>query len=112
MMAIRKWPKTESEDVGFVRKYCLAKTYPASDLCCPYVKAKITAKSSKISTGRPDFIEVDGIFLCRYPDESIPLQEAYLTSGLDRCPNTERREVIDTLYRLENGQPILRRKRE
>jgi hypothetical protein len=95
LMVMRKWPKTESEDLGFVLKYCFAKTYPTSDSRCRYVKAKITAKSSKISTGRPDFIEVDGTFLCRYPDENMPLHQAYLTAELDRCPNPERREMID-----------------
>ena len=71
---MKKWPKTRSEDLGFVRKYCLAKTYPASDVRCRYVKAKIMAKSSEIPTGKTDFKEVDGIFLCRYPDENMPTQ--------------------------------------
>jgi hypothetical protein len=60
MMEMRKWTKTESEDLGFVRKYCLANTYPASDERCPYAKAKIMAKSSEVSTGKSDFKDVDG----------------------------------------------------
>ena len=100
---MRKWTKIESEDLGFVRKYCLAGNYPASDERCPYAKAKIMTKSSEVSTGKSDFKDVDGIFLCRYPDKNMPTHEARLTSELDQCPNTERREMIDILYRLENG---------
>ena len=96
---MRKWQKTESEDLGFVRKYCFAKTYPASDLRCRYVKAKIMAKSSETSTGKIDCRDVDEIFLCRYPDEKMPLHQARLTSELDQCPDAERREMIDSLYK-------------
>ena len=92
MIKMRKWPKTDSEDLRFVRKYCFAKTYPASDVRCPYAKAKIRA------AGGIDSEEVDGIFLCRYPDEKMPTHEARLTSELDQCPNAERREMIDALY--------------
>ena len=95
---MRKWLKTESEDLWFVRKYCFARTYPASDDRCRYVKAKIMAKSSETFGGKSDFKEIDGIFLCRYPDEKMPTHEARLTSELDQCPNTERREMIDALY--------------
>ncbi len=98
MMEMRKWPKTESEDLGFVRKYCLAGTFPASNERCPYAKAKIMAKSSEVSTGKSDFRDVDGIFLCKYPDRGMPGHEARLTSELDRCPFTARRELIDTMY--------------
>jgi hypothetical protein len=98
MMEMRKWPKTRSEDLGFVRKYCLAKTYPASDVRCRYVKAKIMAKYSEIPTGKTHFKEVDGIFLCRYPDENMPTHEARLTSELTRCPDPARRKMIDALY--------------
>ena len=98
MMKMRKWPKTESEDLRFVRKYCFSKTYPASDVRCRYVKAKIMAKSFEISTNKTDFKEVDGMFPCRYPDENMPTHEARLTSELDQCPNSERREMIDSLY--------------
>jgi hypothetical protein len=98
MMKMRKWPKTDSEDLGFVRKYCFATTYPASDVRCRYIKAKIMAKSSEISTGKSDLQEVDGMFLCRYPDANMPTHEARLTSELDQCPNSERREMIDALY--------------
>lgn len=92
---MRKWPKTESEDLGFVRKYCLAGTYPASNERCPYAKAKIVAKSSEISTGKSDFREVDGIFLCKYPDREMPAHEARLTSELSQCPDPKRRKMID-----------------
>ncbi|UCG12970.1 MAG: hypothetical protein JSU72_00265 [Deltaproteobacteria bacterium] len=95
---MRKWPKTDSEDLWFVRKYCFAKTFPASDVRCRFAKAKIMAKSYEISAGRGYFKEVDGIFLCRYPDEKMPTHEARLTSELDQCPNSERREMIDALY--------------
>ena len=100
---MRKWPKTDSEDLEFVKKYCLGGTYPASDDRCRYVKAKIMAKSSEISTDKSDFKEVDGIFLCRYPDEKMPTHEAHLTSELDQCPDLARREMINALYTLEKG---------
>ena len=95
VIAMRKWPKTESEDLGFVRKYCLARTYPASNDRCCYVKAKILTKSIEISAGGRDFKEVDGIFLCRYPDEKLPTHEAHLTSELAQCPDPERRKMIE-----------------
>jgi hypothetical protein len=97
MMDMRKWPKTESEDLGFVRKYCLAGTFPASNDRCPYAKAKIMAKSSEIFTGKNDFRDVDGIFLCKYPVREMPTHEARLTSELDQCPFTARRELIDAM---------------
>jgi hypothetical protein len=103
MMEMRKGPKKAPEDLWFVRQYCFAKEYPASDLRCRYIKAKLMAKTSEVSTGKSDFREVDGIFLCRYPDENMPTHEARLTSELDQCPYTERREMIDTLYTLEKG---------
>lgn len=92
---MRKWPKTESEDLGFVRKYCLAGTYPASNERCPYAKAKIMAKSLEIFTGKSDFTDVDGIFLCKYPDREMPAHEARLTSELSQCPDPKRRKMID-----------------
>ena len=96
-MEMRKWTETESEDLLFVRKYCLAGTFPASDERCPYVKAKIMAKSSEISTGISDFKDVDGIFLCRYPDREMPAHEARLTSELTQCPDPKRKKLIDGL---------------
>jgi hypothetical protein len=108
MMEMRKWPKTVFQDLWFVHRYCCARTYPASNLRCRYAKAKLMAKSSEISTGKSEFKEVDGLFLCRYPDENMPTHEARLTSELDQCPNRERREMIDTLYTLEKKQPTLR----
>ena len=95
---MRKWPKTESEDLGFVRQYCLAGTFPASDERCPYAKAKLLAGLPKIPARDGDLKEVDGIFLCRYPDQKMPAHEARLTSELDQCPNSKRREMIDALY--------------
>jgi len=97
---MRKWAKTTSQDLGFVRKYCFAKTYPASDVRCRYAKAKILVKAAKIPLGG-NSEEVDGIFLCRYPNEKMPLHQACLTSELDECPNTERRQMIDALYGRE-----------
>jgi hypothetical protein len=98
MIEMRKWHRTESEDIGFVRKYCLAGTFPASDERCPYAKAKIMAKSSEVSTGKSDFRNVDGIFLCKYPDREMPTHQAPLTSELDQCPFIARRELIDAIY--------------
>jgi hypothetical protein len=94
---MRKWPKTESEDLGFIRKYCLAGTFPASNERCPYAKAKIMAKSSEFSTGKSDFRDVDGIFLCKYPDREMPAHQARLTSELSQCPDPNRRRMIDAL---------------
>ena len=96
---MRKAQKTSSEDQRFVRKYCFARSYPASDVRCPYAKATIIAKPGKISSGGRDTEEVNGIFLCRYPDEKMPLHEARLTAELDQCPNLERRNMIDALYK-------------
>jgi hypothetical protein len=97
MMEMRKWPKTESEDLGFIRKYCLAGTFPASNERCPYAKAKIMAKSSEVSTGKSDFRDVDGIFLCKYPDREMPAHQARLTSELSQCPDPNRRKMIEAL---------------
>jgi len=97
---MRKWQKTMSQDLWFVRRYCFARTYPASDARCRFVKAKILIKSREIPLGG-NSEEVDGVFLCRYPDENIPLHEARLTSELDCCPNPERRKMIDAVYGLE-----------
>jgi hypothetical protein len=99
-MKMRKWQKTMSQDLWFVRQYCFARTYPASDARCRFVKAKILIKSAETHLGGYSE-EVDGIFLCRYPDEKMPLHEACLTSELDQCPNTERRKMIDALYARE-----------
>jgi hypothetical protein len=98
-MEMRKRHKTSYEDQLFVRKYCFANSYPASDVRCPYAKAKITVKPAKISSDNREAEEVDGIFLCRYPDAKMPLHQARLTSDLDRCPNMERRKMIDALYK-------------
>ena len=94
---MRKWTKTESEDLGFIRKYCLAGTFPASDARCRFAKAEIMAKSSETSPGKSDFKDVDGIFLCKYPDREMPSHKARLTSELDQCPYTERRKLIDAM---------------
>ena len=98
---MRKRPNTASEELRFVRKYCFAGTYPANNGRCRYIRAKVLFKSSAISTGRSDFKDVDAVFLCRYPDERMPLHEARLTSELDQCPNTERRKMIDAQYAKE-----------
>ena len=94
---MRKWIETESEDLFFVRRYCLAGTFPASDERCPYAKAKIMARSTEVSTGKSNFRDVDGIFLCKYPDREMPAHEARLTSELTECPDLNRRKMIDAL---------------
>ena len=94
---MRKWIETESEELLFVRKYCLAGTFPASDERCPYAKAKMMARSSEVSKGKNDSRDVDGIFLCKYPDREMPAHEACLTSELTQCPDQNRRKMIDAL---------------
>lgn len=95
---MKRTTKTSSEDLWFVRKYCFARTYPASDYRCRYAKAKILATSSDVPADRNDLRKPDAIFLCRYPDDKMPTHEAHLTSELKQCPNTERRKMIDELY--------------
>jgi len=91
MMEMRKRHRTSPEDQLFVRKYCFARSYPASDVRCPFAKAKIIVKPNKISSDDRKAEEVDA-------DINMPLHEARLTSELDKCPNMERRKMIDTLY--------------
>lgn len=95
---MRKTPKTASEDLWFIRKYCFARKYPANDGRCCYIRARIQFKSSEISKDSSDFRDLDAAFVCLYPDERMPLHEARLTSELDECPNTERRKMIDAQY--------------
>ena len=85
-----------TEELNFVRKYCLGGTFPASDERCPYMKAKILPGSRKSPTGGGDSEEADAMFLCRYPDEKMPTHEARLISILKRCPNDGRRNSINT----------------
>ncbi len=99
MKKTRTQLKTSAEDLWFVRKYCFANSYPASDVRCPYTKAKIVVKPANTLSDNRKVEEVDGIFLCRYPNENMPLHEARLISELDQCPNRERRKMIDALYK-------------
>ena len=94
-MEMRKSPKTKSEDLGFVLKYCLANTYPASEKRCPYATAQLRGGHPKTMTSDGDLREVDAMFLCRYPDIEMPTHEARLTSELTECPDPERRKIID-----------------
>ena len=87
--------KILNEDLKFVRKYCLAGTFPASDERCPYAKAKLLAGFPDIPKGASDSREADALFLCRYPDQKMPTHEARLISELNQCPHTQRREMID-----------------
>ena len=87
--------KILNEDLKFVRKYCLAGTFPASDERCPYAKAKLLAGFPDIPKGASDNREADALFLCRYPDQKMPTHEARLISELNQCPHTQRREMID-----------------
>ncbi len=98
---MRKTEKIFGKDLEYVRKYCLAGSFPASDDRCPYSKAKVRAALARSPKGECDFEEVDTMFLCRYPDEKMPLHEALLVSELNRYPNKERREMIDAFYRGE-----------
>ena len=96
-MEMRKWTRTESKDLLFVRKYCLAGTFPASDERCPYAKAKLLAGFPKIPVSNGDLRGADAMFLCRYPDREMPTHEARLTSELTQCPDPARRKMIDAL---------------
>ena len=92
---MQKITKMSNEDLKFVRKYCLAGTFPASDERCPYAKAKLLAGFPKIPKDESDFREADAMFLCRYPDQEMPTHEAHLISELNQCPHSRRREKID-----------------
>ena len=92
---MQKITKMQNEDLEFVRKYCLAGTFPASDERCPYAKAKLLAGLPDIPKGASDLREADALFLCRYPDQKMPTHEARLISELSQCPHTQRREMID-----------------
>ncbi|MCG6945623.1 MAG: hypothetical protein LJE87_09800 [Deltaproteobacteria bacterium] len=92
---MQKITKMQNEDLEFVRKYCLAGTFPASDERCPYAKAKLLAGVPDIPKGASDLREADALFLCRYPDQKMPTHEARLISELSQCPHTQRREMID-----------------
>jgi hypothetical protein len=92
---MQKITKMQNEDLEFVRKYCLAGTFPASDERCPYAKAKLLAGLPDIPKGASDLREADTLFLCRYPDQKMPTHEARLISELSQCPHTQRREMID-----------------
>jgi len=95
---MRKRPKTAAGELWFVRKYCFAKTYPASDDRCSYVKVKMMAKSSESFTDSSDFKDLDAVFVCRYPDKKMVIHEARLISELDQCPDTERTKAMDARY--------------
>ncbi len=92
---MQKIIKMQNEDLEFVRKYCLAGTFPASDERCPYAKTKLLAGLRDITQGASDLREADALFLCRYPDQKMPTHEARLISELSQCPHTQRREMID-----------------
>jgi hypothetical protein len=92
---MQKITKMQNEDLEFVRKYCLAGTFPASDERCPYAKAKLLAGLPDSIKGASDLRETDALFLCRYPDQKMPTHEARLISELNQCPHTQRREMID-----------------
>jgi len=87
--------KILNEDLKFVRKYCLAGTFPASDERCPYAKAKLLAGFPDNPKGASNYREADALFLCRYPDQKMPTHKARLISELNQCPHTQRREMID-----------------
>jgi hypothetical protein len=97
-MKVTEMPETtkmSTEELEFVKKYCLGGTYPASDERCRYAKAKILAGSPQNTTGSSDLKKADAIFLCRYPDAKMPTHEASLISELEQCPDNERRKRID-----------------
>jgi len=76
--------KISIKELEYVRKYCLAETYPASDERCPYLKAMILGS---LLTKDGNFKKSDAMFLCRYPDRSMPIHEASLISELAQCPD-------------------------
>jgi hypothetical protein len=92
---MQRTTKMQNEDLEFVRKYCLAGTFPASDERCPYAKAQLLAGFADIPKGASDLREADALFLCRYPDQKMPIHEARPISELNQCPHTQRREMID-----------------
>ena len=81
--------KTCIEELKFVRKYCLAGTYPASDERCPRLKVMMLGcpRTEDCDSRKPD-----AVFLCRYPERLMPIHAAPLISELPQCPDIERRE--------------------
>jgi len=85
-----------AEDLVFVRKYCLGGTFPASEERCLFSKAKLLARDSNPAQKANVPKGADTLFLCRYPDKNMPMHKARLISELNECPNSERREKIDS----------------
>lgn len=95
---MRKTPKTLKEELEFVRKYCLGRTFPADSERCPYSKTKMLGSYEyKTATGDTNIREPEAMYLCRYPDKQMPSSRAALIRELEECPNTERRGMIDVL---------------
>lgn len=89
-------PRTLKEELEFVRKYCLGRTFPADSGRCPYAKTKMLGSYGyKTSTGDANISEPEAMYLCRYPDRQMPTSRAALIRELEECPHTERREMID-----------------
>jgi hypothetical protein len=94
-------PKTFREELEFVRKYCLARTFPADSERCPYSKTKMLGRHEyKTATGDTNMRDPEAMYLCRYPDRQMSTDSAALIRGLEECPDTERRKMIDALELL------------
>jgi hypothetical protein len=94
--------RTLKEELEFVRKYCLGRTFPADSERCPYAKTKMHGSYEyKTATGDTNISEPEAMYLCRYPDRQMPTSRAALIRELEECPHTERREIIDASDAIE-----------
>ena len=94
---MRRILRTLKEELEFVRKYCLGRTFPADSERCPYSKTKMLGSYEyKTSTGDTNMREPEAMYLCRYPDREMSIDSAALVRELEECPDTERKKMIDT----------------
>jgi hypothetical protein len=90
--------RTLKEELEFVRKYCLGRTFPADSERCPYSKTKMLGSYEyKTATGHTNMREPEAMYLCRYPDRQMSTDSAALIRELEECPDTARRKMIDAL---------------
>ena len=99
---VQRTHRTLNEELEFVRKYCLGRTFPADSERCPYAKTEMLGSYEyRTATGDTKIRAPEAMHLCRYPDNQMPNSRAVLIRELEECPNTGRRETIDTRDAIE-----------